>query len=150
MPDYYIPLSPTGIYHLLFRAVGEEKLFREEDNYNFFLERFQKYISPIADIYCYCLLPNHFHFLLQIKEVDDIKAYYEIIKPTKQFSYNILSDFVMERFSNLLNSYCKSYNKRYGRKVGLFIDYLRRVEIATDEQFCKTAFYIHKNPVHHA
>jgi putative transposase len=149
MPDYHIPLSPTGIYHVLSRAIGDEKLFREEDNYRFFLDRFQKYISPIANIYSYCLLPNHFHFLLQIKEEEDIKKYYELIKPVRPFSYNIISDFAMERFSNLLNSYCKAYNKRHRRKGSLFIDYLRRVEIATEEQFCKTVFYIHKNPVHH-
>ena len=37
----------------------------------------------------------------------------------------------------------------YSRKGGLFIDYLRRVEIKNDSQFGATVFYIHKNPVHH-
>ena len=29
------------------------------------------------------------------------------------------------------------------------MDYLRRVQIKTEEQFFATLFYIHKNPVHH-
>jgi putative transposase len=40
-------------------------------------------------------------------------------------------------------------NKKYSRKGSLFMDYLRRVPIKTDEQFFATLFYIHKNPVHH-
>ncbi|CAA9537463.1 MAG: hypothetical protein AVDCRST_MAG96-4030 [uncultured Segetibacter sp.] len=31
----------------------------------------------------------------------------------------------------------------------MFIDYMRRVQVQSDEQFSATIFYIHKNPVHH-
>jgi hypothetical protein len=55
----------------------------------------------------------------------------------------------MERFSNLLNSYAKSYNKVYKRMGSLFVDYLRRVEVNSSSQFGSTVFYVHKNPVHH-
>src|SRR6266487_4568348 len=55
----------------------------------------------------------------------------------------------MERFSNLLNSYTKAFNKKNSRKGGLFINLMRRVEIIDDSQFGATIFYIHKNPVHH-
>ena len=71
------------------------------------------------------------------------------VKYNKQFSPELLPEFVMERFSNLLNSYAKAYNKMYNRKGALFIDYLRRKEIESDEQFHATVRYIHRNPVHH-
>src|SRR5690606_2032290 len=48
-----------------------------------------------------------------------------------------------------LNSYTKSFNKRFNRRGALFIDYLRRIEVNSDNQFGATIFYIHKNPVHH-
>jgi putative transposase len=48
-----------------------------------------------------------------------------------------------------LNSYTKSFNKVNNRKGGLFIDYLRRILVDSDTQFGATAFYIHKNAVHH-
>ena len=148
MAKYHIPLLPNEQYHILSRAIGAEKIFREPRNYSFFLSRYQKYISPIADTYCYCLIPNHFHFLLRIKEEIAIKKYYEEIKK-KTYSTQFASGFIMKCFSNFLNSYTKTFNKIYNRKGGLFIDYLRRVEIKTNQQFGATVFYIHKNPVHH-
>ncbi|MEI9943469.1 MAG: transposase [Chitinophagaceae bacterium] len=116
---------------------------------NFFLSRYAKYISPIADTYCYCLLPNHFHFLIRIKEYKEIEKHFLELKPLKSFSPELVPEFIMQCFSNLLNSYTKAFNKMYDRKGGLFIDYMRRVEIKTDSQFGATVFYIHKNPVHH-
>ncbi|HRP31882.1 MAG TPA: transposase [Agriterribacter sp.] len=149
MPDYHLPLLPGEKYHLFNRAVGNEKLFRNANNYSFFISRFIKHISPVADTYCYCLLPNHFHCMVKIKEEAQLQCHFAEVKWHKPFSPEMLPEFIMERFSNLLNSYAKAYNKMYNRRGGLFIDYLRRKQIETDEQFRATAFYIHNNPVHH-
>ncbi|MFT3949250.1 MAG: hypothetical protein QM763_19960 [Agriterribacter sp.] len=144
MPDYHIPLLPGEKYHILSRAVGKEQLFLNEENYRFFLERYKKYISPVADTFCYCLLPNHFHFLVRIKEAPAILSFLE-----KQITVEQLPGIISWQFSKLLNSYAKAYNKTNSRKGALFTDYLRRVAIEKDEQFGATVFYIHKNPVHH-
>lgn len=149
MPDYHLPLFPGGQYHVLSRAVGSEKLFRETKNYQFLLSKFDKHVSPVADTFCYSLLPNHFHFLVKIKEEQSIIKHFEEIKKNKAYSREKAPDFIMERFSNWLNSYTKSFNKAYNRKGSLFIDYLKRVEINSQEQLSTTIFYIHKNPVHH-
>ena len=149
MPDYHQPLIPGYTYHIFSRATGNEKLFKEEKNYSFFLTKFIQHIMPVADVYAFCLLPNHFHFLIKIKSAEDIKNYYLLVKKEKKFTEDILPDFIMERFSNLLNSYTKSFNKIYNRKGSLFIDYLKRTGVTTDAQFGATIFYIHKNPVHH-
>ncbi|MBC7914597.1 MAG: hypothetical protein H7Y07_10815 [Pyrinomonadaceae bacterium] len=142
--NYHIPLKPNTFYHIFNRAVGDEKLFRNQENYRYFLQRFKHYINPIADTYAYCLLPNHFHFLIKMK--DDI----EFNKYSKDESgQKIFSEYTMQSFSNFLNSYTKSFNKAFNRKGGLFIDYLKRVEINSNEQLRATLFYIHKNPVHH-
>ncbi|MBX2920750.1 MAG: hypothetical protein KF746_01060 [Chitinophagaceae bacterium] len=144
MPDYHIPLLPGEKYHILSRAVGNEQLFLTEENYCFFLERYKKYVSPIADTYCYSLLPNHFHFLVKIKEEPAIFRL-----PDKQIPPEQLPAMIMLQFSKLLNSYAKAYNKANSRKGSLFIDFLRRGAIEKEEQFGATVFYIHKNPVHH-
>lgn len=149
MPDYHIPLFPGSIYHLVTRAVGSEKLFRSDANYLFLLQRYQKHTSPVADTFAWCLLPNHLHLLVRVKQADVLQYHFQEVKKNKPFHPDILPDFIMERFSNWLNSYTKSFNKMYNRKGALFIDYLRRVEIKDDTQFRSTVFYIHKNPVHH-
>lgn len=149
MPEYHVPMQAEGIYHIYSRAVGQEKLFKSEDNYRYFLTKYKLHINPVADTFAWCLLPNHFHFLIKVKSFVSIKSYYTAVKEKSDFSAEFLPDFIMERFSNWLNSYTKAFNKVYERKGSLFIDYMRRVQVQGDEQFCATIFYIHKNPVHH-
>jgi putative transposase len=149
MKDYHLALVPDGEYHIFGRAVGAERLFREPGNYKFFLSSYQKYLSPIAGTFSYSLLPNHFHLLLRVKEEYTLLKYYNEMKRNKKQSSDMLPEFIMEQFSNLLNSYTKTINGLYGRKGSLFIDYLRRVEVKSGDQFKSTAFYVHKNPVHH-
>lgn len=149
MPDYHIPLQPGSTYHLFSRANGSEKLFCNSNNYGFFLQRLEKHTSPIADLFAYNLLPNHFHVMMQMKSTEMVEQHFKEVKKGKAFSIDLVSDFLMERFSNCLNSYTKAFNKMYNRKGALFMDYLRRVEIQSDDQFRQTVFYIHKNAVHH-
>lgn len=149
MPDYHIPLYPDKTYHIFSRAVGAEKLFNNEENYHFFLLKYKQYVNPIAGTYAFALLPNHFHFLIRIKGEQFIESHFNEKKKLKKFDPALVPDFIMERFSNFLNSYTKSFNKVYNRKGALFMDYLRRVEVLDDHQFSATLFYIHKNPVHH-
>jgi len=149
MPDYHIPLIPDKTYHIYSRAMGRERLFLEEENYRFFLRRFLIYVSPVADTFAYNLLSNHFHFMIRIKNIDIIHEEFLKVKKNIKFSIELAPEFIMERFSNLLNSYTKSFNKRYSRMGGLFIDIMRRVEVTDESQFGATIFYIHKNAVHH-
>ena len=149
MNKYHIPLLPDNVYHIFNRAVGNEKLFREEDNYRYFLTKMQQHILPVADILAYSLLPNHFHLLVQIKNADNIIYYYEFKKNKKFVVGTDLADFVMEQFSNWLNGYTKAINKVYDRKGSLFIDYLKRSQVNKDGDLTSFIFYIHKNAVHH-
>ena len=142
--NYHTSFEPNTFYHIFSRATGDEKLFRNDENYRYFLTKFKKYINPIAETYAYCLLPNHFHFLVKIKDGSELNSSF----CEKPASKNI-SAHIMQSFSNFLNSYTKSYNKVFDRKGSLFMDYLRRVEITSNEQLRGTLFYIHKNPVHH-
>ena len=148
---YNSPLLPGQYYHVYNHAVGDENLFRQSDNYLFFLERYRKYIFPVARTYAYCLMPNHFHLLVQIREEDELITHYNYLKksriePGQSLDY---STFVMQQFSNFCNSYSKAFNRRFDRKGALFLDYLRRKPVETESYFTTLLAYIHRNPVHH-
>lgn len=113
------------------------------------MERYRLHTGPVVDTYAYSLLPNHFHLQVKVKDEHQLEAHFRLVKKKKEYSPLLLPEFVMERFSNWLNSYTKSFNRVYSRKGGLFIDYMRRVAINDDQQFRNTIFYIHKNAVHH-
>jgi REP element-mobilizing transposase RayT len=83
-------------YHIYKLANGSENLFREEENYRFFLQQFQKHLLGVVDPYAYCLMPNHFHFLIQIKTGSNEKL-------------------ASQAFSNLFNSYVKAFNKQQNK-----------------------------------
>ncbi len=148
--DYHQQLMPNHTYHLFSRAVGNEKLFLVSENYLFFLQKLKHHTSSSCKIYCYSLLPNHFHLMVKIgDEATIIKHFEDVKKVGFQHLQHDICDFIMERFSNLLNSYTKAFNKMHKRKGALFMDYLKRSKVAESEDFTNYIWYIHKNAVHH-
>ncbi|MDP4271027.1 MAG: hypothetical protein Q8909_13010 [Bacteroidota bacterium] len=65
MQDFF---EPGAVFHVFNRGNNQEDIFIEERNYDFFLALMKKYLLPVADIYAYCLLRNHFHIALRIKD----------------------------------------------------------------------------------
>ena len=121
------PLRPGHYYHVYNRGNNRENIFREERNYRYFLDLYAAHIEPIAETFAYCLLRNHFHLLVRIKDAAD---------PSRAFS-------------NLFNAYTKSINKNYGRTGSLFQKPFQRVAVTTDRYFLQLIFYIHFNPQKH-
>jgi len=76
-------------------------------------------------------MPNHFHFLVQIRSPKTIEKRAE------------------NRGKNLFNAYTKAYNKLYDRKGSLFMSNFRRKPVSDDEYLAMLVVYIHRNPVHH-
>lgn len=99
MSNSRTPLLSNQTYHIFNRAIGNELLFASDDNYKFFLEKYGKFIFPVADTYCYCLMPNHFHILLKIKE-DKIMSFYYNNSGEKLN----LQKAISQHFSNLTRS----------------------------------------------
>ena len=62
-------------YHIYNRGINSGNLFEENTNYEHFLKLYEKYINPIADTYAWCLMKNHFHFLVRIKSEEEIGFY---------------------------------------------------------------------------
>lgn len=145
------PFISDQYYHIYNRAVGNEKLFLMPQQYEFFILKMQEYILPVADIFCFNLLPNHFHLFARIKHMDAIELKFKEIKTTEdQKKYDInRSKFISEQFANWCNSYTKTYNNRMHRKGKLFMDNLNRRLITNDTYYYKVVHYIHANAVQH-
>ncbi len=126
----YEPLIADKYYHIYNRGNNREDIFLQERNFPYFLSLIQKYILPVAEIYAYCLLKNHFHLLIKTKEIEDDKL-------------------ISRAFSNLFNAYSKAINMAFNRTGSLFQDRFKR-KIIEDEDYLKTLIlYIHLNPQNH-
>lgn len=65
--DYWAKFEEHSCYHIYNRGINGENLFVQEKNYYFFLNQWKKYLSPYFDVFAYCLMPNHFHFLVRVR-----------------------------------------------------------------------------------
>jgi putative transposase len=141
---YFDKFHPDNFYHIYNHAVGNENLFKKHDNFIFFLNRYNKYISPVAKTFSYCLMPNHFHILIQVRDEKTIRLLAK--NDDDEFDFH---KFIMQQLSNFLNSYAKAFNKQHNRRGALFLDFTRRKEIKDEFYFSRLINYIHQNPVHH-
>ncbi|MEJ5309663.1 MAG: hypothetical protein WHX52_07810 [Anaerolineae bacterium] len=131
-----IPLQPGRFYHIYNRGNNGENLFLEERNYRYFLQLYIQHVHPVVDTYAYCLLRNHFHLLVRIKDLSGLGNLTDL-KPPHQY------------FSNFFNAYTKAINKAYGRTGALFERPFHRVEVIGAAYFRNVVAYIHRNPQHH-
>ena len=145
--NYLHSFDFSRIYHVYTHVNGNELIFREDRNYIFFLEKMKFYLSPILEIYAYCLMQNHIHLLVAFKTKEEILENLNLETAGTDASKN--HQILMRPFSNLLNSYAKAYNKVYQRRGALFLDYLKRINIDDEKYLLNTFRYIHRNPVNH-
>src|SRR5262245_41858037 len=122
-----IGLLPGHYYHVYNRGNNRENIFREERNYRYFRDLYAAHVEPVAETFAYCLLKNHFHLLIRIKDV-----------PAPA-----------QAFSNLFNAYPKSINKAHGRTGSLFQKPFQRLTVTNERYFLQLIFYIHFNPQKH-
>jgi putative transposase len=156
-------MSPESFYHIYNTANAEEKLFYSEDNYKYFLQKYMEYIEPIADTYAYCLIPNHFHFLIKIRGEEELfdflksnkklgeqsitREEFELMRTTNDV--NLYSLHVSKQFSNFFNGYSQAINKQQQRRGGLFLKNFKRKNVNTDEYLKRIIIYINTNAQHH-
>ena len=54
------------IYHIYNQGNNRQKIFFERENYLFFLKKMGEHLLPHCNILAWCLMPNHFHLILEI------------------------------------------------------------------------------------
>lgn len=132
-------LTEGHIYHVFNRGNNKEPIFFKPDNYAYFLKNITRFILPHCEMLAYCLMPNHFHFLISATEK----------------SVRVIEDasFIRQQFSQgvkqLLSSYTKAINKQEGRSGSLFQQKTKAVDISDTPKYDpRIAFhYIHQNPL---
>jgi len=117
------------IYHIYNQGNNRQKIFFEQDNYLFFLRKLHTYIIPYADIIAWCLMPNHFHFMVLVNQLTMGVAPVDVEgRESEGFASSetlALSSTKQNRTLNqsigiLLRSYTNAINKQQGRSGALF------------------------------
>ena len=155
------PLEHGKYYHIYNRGINSEDLFRSNKNYEYFLHLYEKYMEVVVDTYSWCLLKNHFHILIRVKEENEIgfipsknesSIKYELQagqKAADRVHNNRRKYNPSHQFSHLFNAYAQAFNKQQKRHGGLFESPFRRKCIDSELYFRDLVCYIHNNPVHH-
>ncbi len=139
-----IPLITNRYYHIFNRGNNRENLFYRPENYEYFLQKYFYYCYPVFETYAYCLLSNHFHFLISVRTEHEQSEI--VVKQHLPFKLPLT---VSKQLSHLFNSYAQSINKQEERTGSLFQKNFKRKEIESKAYFRKVVVYIHQNPDKH-
>src|SRR2546430_1059849 len=145
-PKHLAPFVAGEYFHVYNRTNGSHKLFREDKNYQFFLNKFDELLASALDPYAYCLLPSHFHYLVRIKELMEIQAFVNAMGKYRTIDVN---KTVVKQFQTFFTSYTMAFNEFYDRQGSLFNHRFKRIWVESEEQLKQRVFYIHSNPVRH-
>jgi len=160
------PIEYGYYYHIYNRGIDGMDLFRSNDNYSYFMELYFKYVDLIADTYAWCLMKNHFHFLVWIKEEGEIQPFKPLsgYKTAERVNGLLTPSAVSypdggsvkrrkpkpsNQFSHLFNSYAQAFNRMYNRTGSVFEKPFKRKLVESEDYLKRLVYYIHHNPVHH-
>jgi len=113
-----------GFYHIFNRGLEKRVIFKRDKDYDKLLDKLSQLIVE-GDwiIYAYCLLPNHYHLLVEENKTPIAKL-----------------------MGRLFTSYGVYFNKKYKRQGPLFQDRFKSKLIQKDAYFLEVSRYIHLNP----
>ncbi len=132
-------MQENCFYHIYNRGNNKENIFLCDANYEYFLKKYYKYLNNFVEVYAYCLMPNHFHFLIKVKK-------YVKYDKTESTSKTTLRPIV-KAFRDFFIVYSKSFNNMYSRTGSLFQYKFKRKVITDINYFIRVIAYIHNNPV---
>ncbi len=141
--------TPNEIYHVYNRGNNKQPIFFNDRNYIFFLKKIREEWRDYCEILCYCLMPNHFHFMI----VPNEKACDNIFLGDKLTHLQNLSKTI----GKTLSSYTKAINIQNETTGNLFqkktkAKCLSEIQIFQNKfsarDYALTCFhYIHQNPL---
>jgi len=137
-------LEEDYIYHIYNRGNNRNPIFFSRDNYQYFIRKIKKDIVPVCEILAYCLLPNHFHFL--------VVATKNSIIPYRTFTGKELEvQTLPKKIGLMLSSYTQGINKQLNRTGSLFQPKTKAKALNDSVGKMDYLFlcfnYIHQNPV---
>lgn len=126
-------------YHIYNQGNKKEVIFLNEENYIHFLILYRKFVAPYCKTLSYCLMPNHFHFL--------IHATSESEKSVLIGNINLCE--LSNGFRLLQSKYATYFNRQWKRSGSLFRQRTKAKALSDgDKHYGYIAFhYIHQNPL---
>lgn len=118
-------LLSHSFYHIMTRGNNKNKVFKRDEDYQYYLNLIQKYKNELPfDLFHYCLMPTHVHQLIRTKKAEDFSTYMKKI--------------------NL--AYFHYYRRRYGWVGHFWQDRFKSQPVGKDEYFIQCGKYIELNP----
>jgi len=136
------------VYHVYNQGNNQQPTFLTHQDYFDFLQFSKEYIMPYGDILAWCLLPNHFHFMIAAND--------NSVKPHKQG--NLLIDNLTNSFRKLISGYVHQFNKRNQRTGSLFRAKTKAKDLSAQklnpatsksDYYLNCFYYVHQNPLRH-
>lgn len=145
----------NGIYHVYNRGVEKRNIFMDDYDYKVFINILKTSLSPPPDqktlhktvtfkgstfkgiprqpknfhqkiqLFAYCLMPNHFHFLLKQPEKDNLNKFMQ----------------------SMIVRYSMFFNNKYNRVGSLFQSVYKAVLVLEEPYLLHLSRYIHRNPL---
>lgn len=137
---YIQPIIEGQYFHIYNRGVNGETIFKEKKNYSYFLEQYRFYCSEILETYAYCLLKNHFHMLVYVKENVEVP---------RRDGKGMFRLNASKQLGHFFNSYAQSINKAHNRTGPLFESPFERKLVVDESYITSLILYCHRNAVHH-
>lgn len=135
------PIIEGHYFHIYNRGVNSEDIFKEKDNYYYFLEKYKFYCGKALKTLAYCLLKNHFHLLVFINEKVEV--------PRTDGKEGLFRLNASKQLGHLFNSYAQSINKKYDRTGPLFESPFERKLVCNERYLMSLIHYCNQNAVHH-
>ncbi len=140
-------IEENHIYHIYNRS--NDLVFYNKENYLFFLKKVVKLIKPYCEILAWCLMPNHFHFMIYADKRSS-QSTNERHRPNLQ----VLS----KQFATLTSNMSQAINKQQNRRGSLWVHATKAKQLSGQTYFGIESFYkrdiiftcfnyIHQNPV---
>ena len=145
--EHYFTRFETGcFYHVYNRSVDKKPMFKNTGNYEYFLRKYDQYLSGVVDTYAYCLLGNHFHLLVRIQ---DLTTFEKLSNLADAAPAKTPHDIVSHQFQKFFQSYAMAFNKQHNRIGTLFQTPFKRALVDSYQYYKQVIYYIHANPQLH-
>lgn len=135
---------PGEFYHVYNQGNNRQQLFFSDDDYKRFMYGIHSHLLPSAQIFAYCLMPNHFHFLLRPNETCS----------TLIRQGSIYLSPLSNGFRKLLSYYAQATNAKFGNTGSMFRQktkskwVIEHISGNNKRSYFETCLeYIHQNPV---